>query len=67
MVKILRRNQNKTYEERNCRCCCEGKASTQSSDLIAILEADLRYINNNNIVYNDTDDVVLTEDRFTYI
>ena len=35
--------------------------------LIAILEADLRYNNNNNIVYNDTDDVVLTEDGFTYI
>ena len=30
--------------------------------LIAILEADLHYNNNNNIVYNDTDDVVLTED-----
>ena len=26
--------------------------------LIAILEADLRYNNNINIVYNDTDDVV---------
>ena len=26
--------------------------------LIAILEADLRYTNNINIVYNDTDDVV---------
>ena len=35
--------------------------------LIAILEADSRYNNNNNIVYNDTDDVVLTEDGFTYI
>ena len=35
--------------------------------LIAILEADLRYNNNNNIVYNDTDDGVLTEDGFTYI
>ena len=35
--------------------------------LIAILEADLRYNNNNNIVYNGTDDGVLTEDRFTYI
>ena len=35
--------------------------------LIAILEADLRYNNNNNIVYNDSDDVVLTEDGFTYI
>ena len=33
--------------------------------LIAILEADLRY--KNNIVYNDTDNVVLTEDGFTYI
>ena len=35
--------------------------------LIAILEADLRYNNNNNIVYNDTDDGVLTENGFTYI
>ena len=35
--------------------------------LMAILEADLHYNNNNNIVYNDTDDVVLTEDEFTYI
>ena len=35
--------------------------------LIAILEADLRHNNNNNIVYNDTDDGVLTEDGFTYI
>ena len=35
--------------------------------MIAILEADLRCNNNNNIVYNDTDDVVLTEDGFTYI
>ena len=35
--------------------------------LIAILEADLRYNNNNNIVYNDTDDGVLTKDGFTYI
>ena len=26
--------------------------------LISILEADLRYNNNINIVYNDTDDVV---------
>ena len=26
--------------------------------LIAVLEADLRYNNNINIVYNDTDDVV---------
>ena len=26
--------------------------------LITILEADLRYYNNTNIVYNDTDDVV---------
>ena len=33
--------------------------------LIVILEADLRY--NNNIVYNDTDDGILTEDGFTYI
>ena len=35
--------------------------------LIEILEADFCYNNNNNIVYNDTDDVVLTEDGFTYI
>ena len=35
--------------------------------LIAILEADLCYNNNNNIVNNDTDDGVLTEDGFTYI
>ena len=35
--------------------------------LIVILEADLRYNNNNNIVYNDIDDGVLTEDGFTYI
>ena len=35
--------------------------------LIAILEADLRYNNSNNIVYTDADDGVLTEDRFTYI
>ena len=35
--------------------------------LIAILEADLRYNNNNNIVYIDTDDGVLTEVGFTYI
>ena len=33
--------------------------------LITILEADLRYNNNINIVYNDTDDVVTN--RFTYI
>ena len=35
--------------------------------LIAILEADLRYNNDNNIVYKDADDGVLTEDGFTYI
>ena len=34
--------------------------------LITILEAALRYNNNINIVYNDTDDVV-TNIRFTYI
>ena len=35
--------------------------------LIAILEADLRYNNNINIVYNDTDDVVTNRRWFTYI
>ena len=35
--------------------------------LIAILEADFRYINNINIVYNDTDDVVTNRRWFTYI
>ena len=35
--------------------------------LIAILEADLSYNKNNNIVYNDTNDGVLTEYGFTYI
>ena len=33
----------------------------------AILESYLHYNNNNNIVYNDADNVVLTEDGFTYI
>ena len=37
------------------------------SILIVILEADLRYNNNNSIVYNDPDNRVLTEDGFTYI
>ena len=35
--------------------------------LVAILEADLRYNNNINIVYNDTDDVVTNRRWFTYI
>ena len=34
--------------------------------LIAILEADLHYNNNNNIVYNDTDDGLLNR-RWIYI
>ena len=35
--------------------------------LIAILEVDLRYNNNINIVYNDTADVVTNRRWFTYI
>ena len=35
--------------------------------LIAILEADLRYNNNINILYNDIDDVVTNRRWFTYI
>ena len=35
--------------------------------LITILEVDLCYNNNINIVYNDTDDVVTNRRWFTYI